>query len=604
MARCLLSHVVSQEEPQDIEGSPAAVKDAARTVSARFVTFVTAGAYIALTVASTSDEMLVKGTHVNLPIVNTEIPIAGTFGFYTLVPWLVVALHLDRMLQLSNLASRLTDLEARMTGLDAPARARVRSRLPALPYVQFFLADADKPVQTVVAGLVVCGSMIVVPLLLLFWIQYRFLALRDPISTFSQGMAVVADVLLILVFLWPPIVERDARRVRNAIYRVPTRGLVLFACAAVCVFAVLNVIPDDTLPWNVRPSTRGLDLPERILVGTTLDPETINMITDGNVRQREQELAKVLRQSFMQGRDLRDANLFHAVLVRLDLRSKRDGEQIVAETRLQGADLEWARMEEVLLDDANLQRARLAGVQLEGASLMRAKCNAAELDGAELQRANFDEAVLSKASLNSAKLQGASLVRANLQGAKLAGAQLQGANLHGARLQDTDLTGASLDGADLTGAQLEGATLSQASLRGAILDSTLIDSNTKREKTCFDLTARVRVEHDGCCDAPCLAPDDPAFHRKRVDFMKALACADAYAARGIANQALRGADADSVTLMRVLQEARNDPTCDGVSLIPEDTFDQLTRVHADDVQPVAQRTSSSRWVRSARATAP
>jgi hypothetical protein len=149
-----------EEEPQDIERSLAAVQDAARTVSGRFVTFLTIGTYIAITVASTTDEMLVKGSQVKLPIIGTDIPITGWFGFYTVVPWLVVALHLDRMLQLSNLASKLADLETRMEGADRAARDRIRLRLPSQPYVHFFAADETARPQTVLAGLVVCGSMI------------------------------------------------------------------------------------------------------------------------------------------------------------------------------------------------------------------------------------------------------------------------------------------------------------------------------------------------------------------------------------------------------------------------------------------------------------
>jgi uncharacterized protein YjbI with pentapeptide repeats len=334
--------------------------------------------------------------------------------------------------------------------------------------------------------------MIVLPLLLLCWIQVRLLPLHDPIATLSHGLAVITDVVLILILLWPPLVARDARRVHNASYRIPTRGLVLCACGAVLLLSIAANVPSHALPQSVFLDKPGLDLSGKNLTASPLSPAAINAITDGSVRQREQELANISRQGFMQGRDLRNANLFQAVLARLDLRSHRDGEQITEETQLQGANLEWARMQQVLLDDANLQGARMAGAQLQGASLQRTKCKGAQLDGAQLQEAVLDEALLTKASLRSAKLQGASLVGANLQDAHLDGAQMQGANLHGARLQRADLTGASLEGADLTGAQLEGATLRDVSLRGAILDNTLLDSNTVVEKACFDLTERSR----------------------------------------------------------------------------------------------------------------
>jgi uncharacterized protein YjbI with pentapeptide repeats len=582
---------MSQEESQDVERSLAAIQEATRTVSARFVTFLTVGAYIALTVASTTDEMLVKGIQVKLPIINTEIPITGWLGFYTLVPWLIVALHLDRMLQLSILASKLTDLEARMEAVDQPTRDRIRLRLPAQPYVQFFAADPSAPVQTVLAGLVVCGSMIVLPLLLLCWIQVRFLALHDPIATLSHGLAVLTDVVLILIFLWPPLVARDARRVRKGTYRIPTRGLVLCACGAVFVLSIAANLPDYSLPRGVQLDPPGLDLRERILTASPLTPDAVNAITDGNVRRREEELAKVSRQGFMQGRDLRHANLFHAVLARLDLRSRLEGDQLV-ETQLQGANLKWARMQQVLLDDANLQKADLTGAQLQGARLMRTKCEDARLDGTQLQEATLDEAVFTRASLRDAKLQGASLVGTDLRGAHLEGAQLQGANLHGARLQQANLSGASLAGADLTGAQLEGATLRGASLRGAVLDNTLLDANTDVKEACFDLTERSR-EHKCCDPGPCLAPEDPAFPRARTDLVMRLACEDAYAARGIANQALRRKDSDKATLVRALHDARDEATkCEGVQTIPDETAHEIARLApAADGERLARRDS-------------
>jgi hypothetical protein len=70
------------------------VNDAAGAVSTRFVTFVSVGAYVAVTVASTTHEMLLRASNlVTLPLLNAQIPIIGPFGFYTIAPVAIVLLH-------------------------------------------------------------------------------------------------------------------------------------------------------------------------------------------------------------------------------------------------------------------------------------------------------------------------------------------------------------------------------------------------------------------------------------------------------------------------------------------------------------------------------
>src|SRR5215470_19497673 len=111
------------------------VNEAARAVSTRFVTFLTVGVYIAITIASTTDEMLVKGSLVTLPLLNTQIPISGWFGFYTVAPWLIVGLHVDLLLQLSMLGNKLSTFNAAVAELDDVPRRRFRDRMPTFYYV-------------------------------------------------------------------------------------------------------------------------------------------------------------------------------------------------------------------------------------------------------------------------------------------------------------------------------------------------------------------------------------------------------------------------------------------------------------------------------------
>src|SRR5436190_13089342 len=106
---------MSDSRDQLAEKLLGSVNDAAAAVSSRFVTFVSVGAYVAVTVASTSHEMLLRATNlVTLPLLNAQIPIIGAFGFYTIAPWLIVLLHSDLLLQLSILSTELERFESEL----------------------------------------------------------------------------------------------------------------------------------------------------------------------------------------------------------------------------------------------------------------------------------------------------------------------------------------------------------------------------------------------------------------------------------------------------------------------------------------------------------
>lgn len=118
---------MAETREQYAEQLLALVGDATRTVNTRLVTFLTVGVYVGVTIASTTDEMLLKSTLVTLPLLNTQIPISGRFGFYTVAPWLIVVLHLDLLLQLSMLGAKLANFGAEIAPFSDEQRARFRT---------------------------------------------------------------------------------------------------------------------------------------------------------------------------------------------------------------------------------------------------------------------------------------------------------------------------------------------------------------------------------------------------------------------------------------------------------------------------------------------
>lgn len=114
------------EQKQHAERLLDIVNDTARAVGTRFVTFLTVGVYVALTIAATTDEMVVRPSLVTLPLLNTKIPISGLFGFYTIAPWLIVFLHWDLLLQLSMLDGKLSRFRGDVDKLPAEGDAASR----------------------------------------------------------------------------------------------------------------------------------------------------------------------------------------------------------------------------------------------------------------------------------------------------------------------------------------------------------------------------------------------------------------------------------------------------------------------------------------------
>jgi len=465
----------------------AVVNAAAPAVGARFITFLTVCVYISVIVSSTTDEMLVHAKAVTLPLLNAPIPVSGVFGFYMLAPWLIVFLHWDVLLQLSTLRNKVVLFRRQADRLPDHGDS-LYQRVASFYYLQFFLGHGSAALQ-ILSTLIIWLSVIVLPLVLLLVIQVRFLSFHNPWYSFFQRAAVAADVALILV-LWRRLSARDAEtlwraapwRARLRRFMIPATWLLGGSAVAFC-FAVA-LIPDEWHEAWVRaqlelrlPETwsrmwfeaRNLSLQGEDLTDDHLSARTITLLgEDSGADEREQELANVSERNFLQGRDLRYAKLYQAVLPKFDLRSQRvDGELIV--TRLSDADLRFALMERVLLDQADLQRANLESAQLQGGSLMATRLQHANLSKAQIADAKLGGAILQCAHLSNAKLQGADLAGAFLEGADLSSANLQGAILRGADLRGAELSQADLRGADLSEAHLEDANLDGARLQGALL---------------------------------------------------------------------------------------------------------------------------------------
>ena len=137
---------------------------------------------------------------------------------------------------------------------------------------------------------------------------------------------------------------------------------------------------------------------------------------------------------------------------------------------LNGADLREAHLEHAVMVGAYLQRTELENSHLRNVDLTEACLTLANLTAADLREAIFHKARLLDALLNRARLQSTKFFWAQMQGVKLIEAQMQGAVLDEVDLQGADLSRAQLQLATLSGVKLQAAGLGGTQLQGATLD--------------------------------------------------------------------------------------------------------------------------------------
>lgn len=570
----------------------ASVNEAASAVSTRFVTFISVSAYVAVTVASTTHEMLLRANNmVTLPLLNAQIPIIGAFGFYTVAPWLIVLLHSDLLLQLSILANELDRFEQAAVECAAEKRTLLRQRLANFYYVLYLTDQAPSRFLHLLSAFITWVTTVAIPLGLLLWVQIRFLPFHSETDTWLHRGAVAADALLVVFVLLPRFSPRFRKAPGDPGWRMALRrvfsgpALVMVGCVAVVAFSVLVVTipsaPGESTSWFKK----NMDLRERVLVGNALTPEDVNALRDSTQpEQLRGVLAKVTPLYALQGRDFRFANLNNAVLPGLDLRALRPEDPAppaeprpqcnnlracedppecedsqLRRTQLNGVDLGWASMQKAMFDEAVLEGANLSWARIQYGSFAGARMNTANLMSAKLTEARFPAARMCGTDLREADLQQAVLSDANLQGAILRKAKLKKANLERADLRGADLSEADLTDAVLRDAQLQGAVLRGALTQGAVFDGANVEMT--------DLSAAASAR-------PAASPAGV------TEYLAGLACTSPAVAVGLSRQALSSPSRDGRALARALLQARSRENCAGVAALADATVAQLEGVAA------------------------
>jgi uncharacterized protein YjbI with pentapeptide repeats len=466
-----------------------ALADSANLARTLWISFLTFGTYLVITVSGVTHKQLFLEMPIMLPLLNAPLPLVT---FFWVAPILFIIFHLYLLLNLKLLADQVHfygELMAENEVAEVQCD-RARLQLPNFVIVQTLGGTSQQRHSLAGAMLAFTAwmTLVLAPVILLMLMQLQFLPYHHQGVTWVHRLALLADLGLLWYF-WPLIQQTTGSWGRGVLALSAIATALYFSWLVFTFpgerqdgafvqklplpeggtwdrvsFATIHEILFTTTGARANPEVPGFFTNTLILRDfQAIDPDLLKKI-----EERENSLG--LRQGEGERTiDLHDRDFTNADFAKIDLRrAKLDGAILdgvsLGGASLQGASLYGAELQGAYLIGAKLQGVSLRYAKLHGASLFDVLLQGASLSGAELQGASLSGAELQGASLDDAKLQGASLVYARLQGASLDKAALQGASLNYTKLQGASFGGLSLlaapaDGADLQGASLQGSAV-------------------------------------------------------------------------------------------------------------------------------------------------
>jgi uncharacterized protein YjbI with pentapeptide repeats len=524
------------ENSPHIEKLLDSANSASQTVAALHIAFIAFAAYLGVIVWGTTHEDLLRISPVKLPILDVELPLTT---FYSFVPWMVVLLHFNLLMQLELLSCKLWNLDRDLP--DTSAGQQIRDRLFIFPFTHLIVGRTDVWLIRWLLSLVVGITVIALPLFILLAAQIRFLPFHDEAITWSQRLAVWCDAVM-LVALWPLIASPQDRarewwqnfafklfgywpasfryvcglgwnRLVRAIQRrwpnrrwrevalqpvqqtgTEPKGMIVLMVSVplVVLLSLVAAIPGSMTLQNYqaaldagRDSGSADEAPEHFedwLIRTAPAAWlSVAVHKHGSVSCTSLALAEKTDASILQV-ILGPCTWFNMSFFsrNLDLRERRlvpKEVSLAVLTRAIDPDKSVRDAAFKEFDGLNLQKRDLRFANLQGAVLPKADIRHVRLQGAVLLKAKLQGAV----GWDKTQLQGAILGGTQLQGAVLIEADLQGADLRGADLQGADLSWANLQSADLRGAKLHGVNLLGATLQGVNLRGAKLQGATLRK---------------------------------------------------------------------------------------------------------------------------
>ncbi len=462
-----------------------AVNSSSDTSHTGWLIFLAIMTYLMIAVAGVTHEALLLETPVQLPILQVKIQLKQFFQF---APIVLVLFHLGILAQLVLLARKTLEFDHAIRLLETSARRThpLRLELHNFFFVQAIAGPQRSVVMSGFLNLMSWLTIVILPVVLLLYMQVAFLPYHDVTTTWINRTALLFDIVLVLligVFLMRPepsffqaLWRSTATHPFGSVATTAVLGLVAYLSlfAATVPGEALDRINRQLL-WGAeaeagrRAQQIGFVLPffSQRSDGTLFGVFGRNLVVIDSDLVEENKAEGGDKRLKLRGRDLRYAKLDRTDMRGADLTGAAlDGASLVG-VNLDAAWLNCAEMDRLLLND---DRAGAKCSSAQGADLSRAQLSNAHLSGIDLRDAKLDEAQLEGTDLSYAALVGASFSSAHLEKSDLTGGvEAQGANFLNAALQGADLTGAGLQSADLSSASLQGTVLNFAHLQGAVM---------------------------------------------------------------------------------------------------------------------------------------
>ncbi|UCD80485.1 MAG: pentapeptide repeat-containing protein [Desulfobacterales bacterium] len=441
----------------------AVVEQISRNARTMMFSMLLACVYSWLTIATTTDPLLLTNSISSpLPIIRTEIPIAG---FFWVAPLILLAMYLYFHIYLQRLWETLADLPAVFpdgTRLDKRAYPWLLNGLVISHFRR--LRDSRPRFSRLQAGLsILLGWWTVPATLVILWLRY--LPRHDWLGTTLQVGLTIAAIGSGILF-YRAAIATLRREIEPAMSwkqfmgsaRSARRGAFVFGVSVVLFgfsFGAIHGIPvGSEQAANINAWDLRLWVPRLMeIMGTSCFADFIeeNLSTkpdNWDEKKEDRSNLALIKGARLKNADLAYARARSAFLVKADLR----------QVNLFGADLRDADLRQANLQDANLDYADLTGARLEGVLLQGATLKAVKLQGYDfasnnLQKVDFRDASLQKLNFEHANLKSANFEGADLFSVKLDNADLQGANFHGAKFDKVSLKRANLLGAHLIDVQ-------------------------------------------------------------------------------------------------------------------------------------------------------
>lgn len=472
-----------------------AVNRSSDTAHTAWLIFILIMTYLMIAVAGVTHTNLLLETPVSLPILQVDIPLTQFFQFSPLV---LAMFHLGVVSQLVLLARKALEFDHAIRLLEPTDKRSHPLRLEL--HNMFFVQAIAGPHRSKIMGGFLHGmswlTLVILPVVLLLYIQIVFLPYHDEIITWTHRIVLVADILflvLIGVFLM-----RAETSFFKAFFRTTAAHPFSFLVTTIVLGIVTTfsffvaTIPGERLDtisqalyWKMASDDQDTSTPKyysgfvvplipvdsegalfgifrRNLVVTDADLVTDKDVTEGEatlkLRNRDLRYAKLDRSDMHQA-DLTGADLTDASLDGTDLRN----------ATLQCAELNVLRLKN--------DRKRAKCVRAVSTNFARAELSGALLTGIDARGANFEEAILEDADIGESLLAGANFSQARLDKANMTGGvEAAGANFAIASIQGTNLNGARLYGADFRWARMQAAILDYARLEGALLEGADLEA--------------------------------------------------------------------------------------------------------------------------------